>query len=420
MSTSTPTPHVLILGAGFAGLYAAKALGRAPVRVTVLDRRNHHLFQPLLYQVATAGLNPADIAAPIRSILRKQDNTAVVLAEAVSVDVAARRVALTDGETTYDYLIVATGATHSYFGNDAWAPHAPGLKSLEDALEIRRRVFLAYENAEREADPSRHREWLTFVIIGAGPTGVEMAGALAEISRQALSNREFRNVDPRSARIILVEGTPRVLPPYPPELSARAKQQLERLGVEVWTGAQVTAIDERGVSLGEERLAARTIVWAAGVQASPLVRSLEAPLDRVGRVKVTPQLTVPGHDEIFVVGDLVALEQDGSPVPGVCPSAIQEGRHAARNIVHALRAEPLEAFRYHDKGSFATIGRGAAVGMVASGLQMWGFIAWVAWMAIHIFFLIGFRNRALVMFQWAYSYATFRRGARLITGGGVR
>jgi NADH dehydrogenase len=412
-----PRPHVVILGGGFGGLYAAKALRRAPVRVTLVDRRNHHLFQPLLYQVATAGLNPADIAAPIRSVLRHQDNIAVVLAEARSIDAAGKRVVLSDGEIAYDYLIVATGATHSYFGNDGWALHAPGLKSLEDALEIRRRVFLAYETAERQDDAERRREWMTFVIIGAGPTGVEMAGALAEISRQALSSHEFRHIDPKSARIILVEGTERVLPPYSPGLSAKAKAQLERLGVEVWTSARVTGIDERGVSLGEERIAGRTVVWAAGVQASPIAGSLGVPLDRVGRVRVTPTLAIPGRSEIFVIGDLVALEQDGKPVPGVCPSAVQEGRHAARNIGRALKGQPLEPFRYLDKGSFATIGRGAAVAALPGGIRIWGFPAWVAWMAIHIFFLIGFRNRALVMFQWAYSYATFRRGARLITGG---
>jgi NADH:quinone reductase (non-electrogenic) len=408
-------PHVVILGGGFGGLYAAKALRRAPVRVTVVDRRNHHLFQPLLYQVATAGLNPADIAAPIRSILRTQANTSVLMAEAVSVDVPGRRVVLADGEIGYDYLIVATGATHSYFGNDAWATHAPGLKTIEDALDIRRRVFLAYENAEREPDASRRREWMTFVIVGAGPTGVEMAGALAEISRHALS-REFERIDPRSARIILVEGTSRVLPPYPPALSDKARRQLERLGVEVWTEAKVTSIDERGVSLGEERIAARTVVWAAGVQASPLARSLGVPLDRAGRVLVAPTLAIPGREDVFAIGDLAALEQERKPVPGVCPAAMQEGRHAAHNVVRAIRGEPLEAFRYLDKGSFATIGRGAAVADIPGGIRIWGFLAWAAWLGIHIFFLIGFRNRVLVLFQWAYSYLTFRRGARLITG----
>jgi NADH dehydrogenase len=405
----------VILGGGFGGLYAAKALRGAPARVTLVDRRNHHLFQPLLYQVATAGLNPADIAAPIRSILRGQSNVSVIMAEAVAVDVPGRRVALADGEIAYDSLIVATGATHSYFGNDGWAPHAPGLKTIEDALEIRRRVLSAYESAEREPDPARRREWMTFVIVGAGATGVEMAGALAEISRHALS-REFEHIDPRSARIILVEGTPRVLPTYPPGLSDRARRQLERLGVEVWTEARVTAIDERSVSLGEEKVAARTVVWAAGVQASPLVRSLGVPLDRAGRVLVTPELTIPGRSDVFVIGDLVALEQDGKPVPGVSPAAIQQGRHAARNVVRLLRGEPLAPFRYLDKGNFATIGRGAAVADIPGGIRISGFLAWAAWMAIHIFFLIGFRNRVLVMFQWAYSYMTFRRGARLITG----
>ena len=411
----TPPPHVVILGGGFGGLYAAKALRGAPARVTLVDRRNHHLFQPLLYQVATAGLNPADIAAPIRSILRGQSNVSVIMAEAVAVDVPGRRVALADGEIAYDSLIVATGATHSYFGNDGWAPHAPGLKTIEDALEIRRRVLSAYESAEREPDPARRREWMTFVIVGAGATGVEMAGALAEISRHALS-REFEHIDPRSARIILVEGTSRVLPTYPPGLSDRARRQLERLGVEVWTEARVTAIDERSVSLGEEKVAARTVVWAAGVQASPLVRSLGVPLDRAGRVLVTPELTIPGRSDVFVIGDLVALEQDGKPVPGVSPAAIQQGRHAARNVVRLLRGEPLAPFRYLDKGNFATIGRGAAVADIPGGIRISGFLAWAAWMAIHIFFLIGFRNRVLVMFQWAYSYMTFRRGARLITG----
>ena len=410
-------PRVVIVGGGFGGLYAAKALRAAPVSITIVDRRNHHLFQPLLYQVATAGLNPADIAAPIRSVFREQENVGVILAEVVGVDVAARRVVLADGGLDYDYLVVATGATHSYFGNDAWSASAPGLKSIEDALEIRRRVFLAYESAEREPDPVLRREWLTFVIIGAGPTGVEMAGALAEISRQALSTREFRHVDPRSARIILVEGLPRVLPAYPPDLSARAKAQLEGLSVEVWTGARVTGVDERGVSMGGERILARTVVWAAGVQASPLARSLGVPLDRAGRVLVTPELTIPGRGDVFVVGDLAALEQDGTWIPGVCPSAIQEGRHAAANIVRAVGGEGLRPFRYRDKGAFATIGRGRAVGELAGGVRLWGFPAWIAWMAIHIYFLIGFRNRALVMFQWAYSYLTFRRGARLITGG---
>jgi NADH dehydrogenase len=416
---SEARPEVVIVGGGFGGLYAAKALRGAPVHVTIVDRRNHHLFQPLLYQVATAGLNPADIASPIRSVFRGWPNVSVLLAEAVAVDVGSRKLTLSDGELPYDYLVLATGATHAYFGHDEWAPFAPGLKTIEDALEIRRRVLLAYEMAEREGDPERRREWLTFVIIGGGPTGVELAGALAEISRQALS-REFQHIDPSHARIILIEGEPRVLPPYPTDLSIKARIQLERLGVDVWTGTRVTGIDGNGVSLGQERIRARTVLWAAGVAASPLPRTLGVPLDRAGRVLVDPTLSIPGHDEVFVIGDLAVIEQDGKPVPGVAPAAIQMGRHAALNIRLALAAQPRAAFRYRDKGSFATIGRGKAVGDVTGGFKLSGFPAWVAWLAIHIFFLIGFRNRALVIFQWAYSYVTFRRGARLITGAPPR
>jgi NADH:ubiquinone reductase (H+-translocating) len=414
-TVSDTRAEIVIVGGGFGGLYAARALGNAPVHVTIVDRRNHHLFQPLLYQVATAALNPADIAAPIRSVLRGRRNVSVVLAEAVSVDVAAKKLILADGELPYDHLVLATGATHSYFGHDEWAPFAPGLKSIEDALEIRRRVLLAYEMAERERDPERRRQWMTFVIIGGGPTGVEMAGALAEISRHALS-REFHHIDPTHARIILIEGMSRVLPPYAEELSAKARIQLERLGVDVWTGARVTGVDATGVSLGQERILARTVVWAAGVAASPVPRTLGIPLDPAGRARVNPDLTIPGHDDIFVIGDLAAIEQDGKPVPGVAPAAIQMGRHAARNIRLALGGRPRQAFRYRDKGSFATIGRGKAVGQLPGGIRLSGFPAWVAWLAIHIFFLIGFRNRVLVIFQWAYSYVTFRRGARLITG----
>jgi NADH dehydrogenase len=408
-------PEVVIVGGGFGGLYAARALRGAPVHTTIVDRRNHHLFQPLLYQVATAALNPADIASPIRSVFRGRKELSVLLAEAVGVDLAAKTLVLADGELRYDYLVLATGATHSYFGHDEWAPLAPGLKSIEDALEIRRRVLLAYEMAERETDRERRREWMTFVIIGGGPTGVELAGALAEISRQALS-REFDRIDPTHARIILIEGAARVLPPYPVGLSVKARTQLERLGVDVWTGARVTGIDASGVSLGRERIVARTVVWAAGVAASPLARTLGVPLDGAGRVPVKADLTLPGRDDVFVVGDLAAVEQDGEPVPGVAPAAIQMGRHAARNIRRAIAGEPALPFRYVDKGSFATIGRGKAVGELPGGLQVSGFPAWLGWLAIHIFFLIGFRNRVLVLLQWAYSYVTFRRGARLITG----
>jgi NADH dehydrogenase len=408
-------PGIVIVGAGFAGLYAARHLSKARLPVTVLDRRNHHLFQPLLYQVATAALNPSDIASPIRHILSAQDNTSVLMAEVTGFDLPGRRVLHKGGALPYEYLVVASGATHSYFGRNDWAPHAPGLKTIEDALEIRRRVFLAYEAAEAEPDPARRRDLMNFVIVGAGPTGVEMAGALAEISRHAL-RKEFRTIDPRDARIILVEGLPRVLPPYSEDLSAKARAQLERLGVEVWTGKRVTAIDVDGIEIGGERIATRTIVWAAGVAASPLGAALGGALDRAGRVKVQGDLTLPGHPEVFVIGDLASLEQDGRAIPGVSPAAIQEGRHAAQNILRALDGQPLLPFHYWDKGSFATIGRGAAVGDAFGRIHLSGFLAWLAWLLIHVFFLIGFRNRVLVLLQWAYSYLTYRRGARLITG----
>lgn len=406
MTSDDPRPHVVIVGGGFGGLYAAKALRGAPVRVTLLDRRNHHLFQPLLYQVATAALNPSDIAMPLRAIFRRQRNVSVLLADAVRIDPAARKVILADGGVPYDRLILATGATHSYFGRDAWAPHAPGLKSIEDALEIRRRVLLAYEAAEREPDPARRRAWLTFVIVGGGPTGVELAGALAEISRHALA-KDFRTFDPAQARVVLLEGAPRVLQAFPPELSEKAREQLARLDVEVLTGRVATAIDGSGVSIGGDRLPARTVIWAAGVAASPLARSLGAPLDRAGRVIVNPDLTVPGHPEILVIGDLASVPG----VPGVAQAAIQMGRHAAADI----RNGTPRPFRYKDPGLIATIGRGAAV--AAFPRSSWsGFVAWCLWLSIHIFYLIGFRNRLLVMIQWAWSFFTFQRGVRLITG----
>jgi NADH dehydrogenase len=408
--------RVVIIGGGFGGLYAARALGGADVEITLLDRRNHHLFQPLLYQVATATLNPSDIAVPIRSVLRRQRNVRVLLGEATSIDVAGKNVVLRDGESLpYDFLIMATGATHSYFGQDKWEAVAPGLKSIEDALEIRRRIFLAFEAAERATDPEQRRAWLTFVIIGAGATGVELAGALGEISHQSLRG-DFRSIDPRDTRVVLVEGLPRVLPVFPEPLSASAEARLRRLGVEVRTGLRVTGVDAGGVDLGGERIATRTILWAAGVAASPLARSLGVPLDRAGRVLVNADLTIPGHDDVFVIGDLAALEQDGQPVPGVSPAAMQEGRHVGDTIRRRLRGQPAQPFRYFDKGNFAVIGRGAAVGHFRDKVRLTGFIAWCAWLFIHLFFLIGFRNRALVMFDWAYSYLTFRRGARLITG----
>jgi NADH dehydrogenase len=407
----TNIPHVIILGAGFGGLYAAKALKRAKARITVVDRRNYHLFQPLLYQVATAALNPSDIAYPIRAVVARQKNTNVILGDATAIDVSKRLIKLVDGEIAYDYLIVATGATHSYFNHPEWERTAPGLKTIEDALEIRRRVLLAFEAAERESDPDRQKAWLTFVIVGGGPTGVELAGALSEIARQTMI-RDFRNINPSSARVILVEGREHVLPTYPPDLSKKAEEQLRELGVEVITSGMVSAVDEKSARVGNTLISTRTILWAAGVQASPIARTLNAPLDRAGRVLVNDDLTIPDHPEVFVVGDLAALKQ---PAPGVAPAAIQEGVHAAKNIERTIRGEPMEAFRYWDKGSLATIGRAAAVADFGK-LHISGFLAWLAWLTIHIFFLIGFRNRLLVILQWAWAYVTYERGARLITG----
>jgi NADH dehydrogenase len=409
--------RAVIVGGGFAGLYAARALGSAPLDLVVVDRRNHHLFQPLLYQVAGAALNPSDIAAPIRHVLRRQRNATVILAEVVAVEPGARRLRLDDGGTLdYDWLVLATGVRHSYFGRPDWERLAPGLKSVEDALEMRRRILLAFEAAEREGDAARRRAWLTFVVVGAGPTGVELAGSLSEIARHALS-RDFRRIDPRQARVVLVEAGPRVLPPYPEELSARAREQLAELGVEVRTGTRVQAIDQHGVDLDGERLEARTVLWAAGVEASPLGRSLGVPLDRAGRVQVLPDLSVPGHPEVFVVGDLACFEQDGRALPGVAPVAIQQGRHVAANLRRILCGDAPLPFGYRDKGSLATIGRARAVADFGR-LRLSGLGAWLAWLLIHILFLIGFRNRLLVLFEWAWVYLTWERGARLITGAG--
>ena len=407
-------PRVIIVGGGFGGLDAARALANGPVQVTLLDRKNHHVFQPLLYQVATAALSPGDIASPIRWILRHQQNVEVLLADVRRIDPAAKTV-ITDGETfPYDFLIVATGATHAYFGHDEWAARAPGLKTLDDALEMRRRVLLAFEAAERERDPAAQQRLLTFVIVGGGPTGVELAGALAEIARQTLRD-DFRHIHPESARILLLEGGPHVLGTFPDTLRIAARAALEKLGVDVRTGTAVTAIDEDGVTAGGQRIAAQTILWAAGVAASPLAASLGVPLDRSGRVAAEPALTVPGHPEIFVAGDICAFMQDGKQLPGVAQVAKQEGAHAARNVLHAIRGEPLEPFRYRDFGNVATIGRGAAVVDIGP-VRASGWLAWVFWLFLHIFWLIGFRNRIAVLGEWAWSYITFQRRIRLITG----
>ena len=413
--TDTRTPHVVILGGGFAGLYAAKGLADAPVRVTVVDRRNHHLFQPMLYQVATAALNPSDIASPIRSVLRQQKNTEVLLAEATEVEVDTRRVRFSDGGCLpYDYLIVGTGAHHSYFGHEEWEPLAPGLKSLEDALEIRRRVLLAFELAEREPDPVRRHAYLTFVVVGGGPTGVETAGAVAEVRRYAL-RRDFRRIDPGEATVMLLEGGPRLLPSYPPELSEKAKLDLRRLGVEVRTETMVTDIQPGWVRAAGWTIPTQTVIWAAGNTASSLLKSLDAPLDRMGRALVEPDCTIPGHPEVFVLGDAAAFNhQEGASLPGICPVAIQMGEYTAGTIQGDLAGRPRRAFRYWDKGQLAVVGRGRAVADIWR-LHFSGFLAWLTWIFVHIFFLIGFRNRVLVLIQWAWSYFTYGVGARIIT-----
>jgi NADH dehydrogenase len=415
MTAGRPQPHVVAVGAGFGGLAAARHLADAPVRVTVVDRRNHHLFQPLLYQVATAGLSPGDIAYPIRSVLRHQSNARVLLADVVGIDVDRRRIRLADGELDYDFLILAAGAGHAYFGHDDWEKDAPGLKTLEDALDVRRRILLAFERAERETVAAVRRDLLTFVVVGGGPTGVELAGAIAEISRHVLVS-DFRAIDPREARIVLVEAGPRILPAYTPPTSARAAAMLRARGVEVRTGSPVTGVDAAGVRLGEERIGARTVVWAAGVAASPLARTLGTPVDRAGRAIVEPDLSIPGHPEVFVIGDLALfLHQTGHPLPGLSPVALQQGRAAARNILLTLAGRPRRPFHYVDKGILAVIGRSAAVAEIA-GIRTSGLLAWLLWCFVHIFFLIGFRNRVIVMMEWAWAYLTFQRGARLITG----
>ena len=408
-------PHVVVVGAGFGGLTAVRALRRAPVRITLVDRRNHHLFQPLLYQVATAALSPADIAYPVRSILRRQRNAEVLLADVVAVDRPGRRLLLSDGALPFDYLVLATGARHGYFGHDAWEKSAPGLKTLEDALEIRRRILLAFERAEREDDESHRRALLTFVVVGGGPTGAELAGAIGEISREVLVS-EFRAIDPRDARILVLEAGPRFLPSFPEDLARRAEQSLSPLGVEVRTGCAVTEVGDGFVEAGGARIEAATILWAAGVQASPLAGTLGAPLDRAGRVLVEPDLSVPGDPRIFAIGDVAGfLHQTGAPLPGVAPVAMQQGRQVAASIEADLGGRPRTPFHYRDKGSLAVLGRGRAVAVFGK-VKMSGLLAWLAWCFVHILYLIGFRNRAVVLFEWAWAYFAAQRGARLITG----
>ncbi|WP_333628277.1 NAD(P)/FAD-dependent oxidoreductase [Stenotrophomonas cyclobalanopsidis] len=412
-----PVPHLVIIGGGFAGLWATRALAREKIRITLLDRRNHHLFQPLLYQVATAGLSAPDIAAPLRHILGHQRNVEVRLGEVVAIDKATRQVQLADGSSLgYDSLLLATGATHAYFGNDQWAADAPGLKTLDDAIALRRKLLLAFERAEAEPDPEKKAAWLSFAVVGGGPTGVELAGTLAEIARHTLRN-EFRHIDPASAKVRLVEAGPRVLSSFPEVLSLKARRQLEKLGVEVLTGTPVSDIDSQGFKLGDQFVPARTVVWAAGVAASPLARTLDVPLDRAGRVQVQPDLTLPGHPELFVAGDLAAVNQaNGKPVPGVAPAAKQMGKYVADVIRARLHGKPTPGpFKYADYGNLATIGRMAAI-VHLGRLQLSGVLAWWFWLAAHVFFLIGFRNRVVVLLNWAVAYWSYQRSARIIFG----
>jgi NADH:quinone reductase (non-electrogenic) len=424
MSQTERVPRIVIIGAGFAGLNAAKALANAPAQVTVVDRKNHHTFQPLLYQVALAVLSPAEIASPVRRVLRGATNTDVLLGHVTGFDLANRKVKIDYIELGYDYLIVAAGATHAYFGHPEWEQFAPGLKTLEDALEIRSRVLLAFEMAEREALVEGVHTDLNFVVVGGGPTGVELAGAISDISKRYMEH-DFRAIDPARARIILLEGGPRVLPVYPPDLSASAEKQLRQMGVEVRTNAMVTKIEQGMVTVGKdgagqgnqaEKISAAVVLWGAGVSASPLGKMLDAPTDRAGRVLISPDLTVPGHPEIFVIGDLAAAKMpDGSFVPGVAPAAIQMGKFAARQLKRSLKGKPRQDFHYLDRGSLATIGRSKAVAHLRK-LHFGGVLAWLAWLSIHVLFLIGFRNRLLVVMEWAWAYITYNQGARLITG----
>ena len=415
--TRDPLPHLVIIGGGFAGLWATRALASARIRITLVDRRNHHLFQPLLYQVATAGLSAPDIAAPLRHILGDQRNVEVRLGEVTLIDKQSRQITLADGSHLgYDTLMLCTGATHAYFGHEEWAADAPGLKTLDDAIALRRKLLLAFERAEAEPDPARKAAWLSFAVVGGGPTGVELAGTLAEIARHTLRN-EFRHIDPASAKVRLVEAGPRVLSTFPEVLSLKARRQLEKLGVEVLTGTPVSDINSEGFQLGDQFVPARTVVWAAGVAASPLARTLDVPLDRAGRVPVQPDLTLDGHPEIFVAGDLAALSQaDGKPVPGVAPAAKQMGKHVAAIIRARLDNKPAPGpFKYQDFGNLATIGRMAAI-VHLGRLQLSGVLAWWFWLAAHVFFLIGFRNRVVVLLNWAVAYWSYQRSARIIFG----
>ncbi|MEM9378304.1 MAG: NAD(P)/FAD-dependent oxidoreductase [Planctomycetota bacterium] len=412
-SAERTPPRVVVLGGGFAGLQVAKALRSAPVDVVVVDRQNHHLFQPLLYQVATAGLAAPDIAAPIRRILRRQANASVLYAEVTGIDPDRRVVQLGERALEYDTLVVATGATHSYFGHDEWAEHAPGLKTLADAQDIRARVLRAFETAERATTDAERDPWLRMVVVGAGPTGVELAGSLAELARKILPE-DFRNFDPKRTEVLLVEGGPRVLAAYPEDLSASAQRQLESLGVTVRTNAQVTGIDAEGVAIaGGERIAARTVLWAAGVQVSPLLAALGAPTDRAGRVAVEPDLSVPGHPDVYVIGDAAQVPFRDGLVPGVAPAALQMGKHAAKQIQRRLRGQPTAAFRYVDKGSMATIGRASAVAEIG-GRHLRGLVAWLAWLFVHLLFLVGFRSRLVVLINWVWAYVGYRPVARVL------
>jgi NADH dehydrogenase len=415
MKITNDMPSVVIVGAGFAGLYAGRALAKEKVRVTLVDRRNHHTFQPLLYQVATAALSPGEIAYPIRHIFRDDENVSVLLAEATGFDLQRRKVQFEDDALAYDYLIVAAGATHAYFGHPEWATYAPGLKTVEDATEIRRRMLLAFELAERRARLDHEPEPINFVVVGGGPTGVELAGALADIAQHVLAS-DFRSINPRSTRILLIEGGPRILPAFPEDLSASAERQLNKLGVEVMTGATVTGIDDAHVYVGERAFPASVVLWGAGVSASPLGKLLGVPTDKAGRVHVQPDLTIAGHPEVFLLGDQASiLQENGKPVPGVAPAAIQMGKFAAASIRGDLRGETRKSFHYVDKGSLATIGRSAAIADIR-GFHLSGFPAWLTWLLIHLLFLIGFRSRLQVLWEWFWEYVSFQQGARLITG----